>query len=262
MDYLEKRILEDSAHQFIYGENLDEREKLIQKLLEDYPVLINSETPVAVNLDSVALPNIERLNEDVDNISLYGASREYLFNSVLFSIIKRINDAQLEMPKFIERVNEAELDYSDCKVDNLSELLSLIEMQKETWFTFYKELLTNGTAKLDFDKLPLSYIEIELLIERIKKELNLKSYFALLVDIKEEIPIVSQMALNNLVGARITGMLSMKIMINPEYQFCVYDLSGNFVQNVHDYSTIELDDSYKNLTRDRKRKFFESNLDD
>ena len=55
-----------------------------------------------------------------------------------------------------------------------------------------------------------------------------------------------------MVGKRINADISMKVACQPGEWETYYDLSGQFVQCVHDYGVVELDDSLNQYVKKRK----------
>ena len=62
-------------------------------------------------------------------------------------------------------------------------------------------------------------------------------------------PLVSHQAINGFVTRRCNGDLSIKVATNPASWPTFYDLNGTLAENIHDYGTIETDDSYKVYTK-------------
>ena len=65
----------------------------------------------------------------------------------------------------------------------------------------------------------------------------------------------STQAINNLIGSRINGDISVKVAIEPDDWETYRDSNGQFVGAIHDYGTVELDDSYKKYMKSRKNKY-------
>ena len=94
----------------------------------------------------------------------------------------------------------------------------------------------------------IPFLDINSFTQKIKEMLNNNSYFCIIADQQEPISIYSQQALNSLINMRINSNLSLKIACNKDEWKTYYDLSGLLIENVHDYTELDLDEKvYKKL---------------
>lgn len=93
-------------------------------------------------------------------------------------------------------------------------------------------------------------------MRKFKTLINNSSYFALIIDQRENMPIVSQKAINGYVTRRITSYFSMKVACDPNEWLTYYDLEGEMAEEPHDYTNIELDNSLQNQIKQRKKEFY------
>ena len=71
---------------------------------------------------------------------------------------------------------------------------------------------------------------------------------------KNNISTLSVQAINNFIGARINGDISIKVAIEPDDWETYCGTNGQYIEAIHDYGTIDLDDSYtKRLSKSKKR---------
>jgi hypothetical protein len=61
--------------------------------------------------------------------------------------------------------------------------------------------------------------------------------------------VVSQRAVNGIVTRRIAGDASMKVVCEPGEWKTYHDLNGVLAEDVHDYSSIDLDGSHREYVK-------------
>ena len=236
-EYLKKEIIEQSRHQFIYGKHNNRRKCLIDEIVHDYPVIRDENRPMAIYLDSIGLPKKDDFNKD----KITTISREYLYFSIADNILKSSSnilvDDKLERLFFI--LNRYFVNHNFEEIKNINKLHSYIKDSKD----FYLNGYLNGVIN-DISSIALPFFQIDLFIEEYKKALNNNSYFGIIVDNKYDINSYSIRSLNDLIGSRINKDISMKIFTDPEDWPSYVDSNGNLVQLVHDYGTVEIDNSY------------------
>lgn len=49
-------IIEYSRHQFLYGENNNERRTLLTEAVQNYPIKFNEDMPTAIYIDEIGVP--------------------------------------------------------------------------------------------------------------------------------------------------------------------------------------------------------------
>ena len=79
--------------------------------------------------------------------------------------------------------------------------------------------------------------------------MNMQSYFGIIFDKKCDMSISSIQAINNLIGARINSDISIKVATEPDGWKTYCDVNGKYIENIHDYGIIQLDNSYTSYTK-------------
>lgn len=105
---------------------------------------------------------------------------------------------------------------------------------------------------------PSDFYDIEWFGKDLKRILNNSEQFNIIVDYRNPIVLESANAIMSIVNSRCAGTICMKIATELENWPTYSDLNGRFVEHIHDYSIIELDDSYRK-TLDKKLKRFRNN---
>lgn len=252
-EYTKKQIMR-SRHQFIYGANNDERIRTFKQLAEEFQVTMEDNVPMAVFLEEYGLPNIESIDMSMQTSVI---CREFLTSSILFSILREIQEkANIEaknkhVQDLIKLFNYIKSP-STLSINSLDDLVNMLANAKDSWLRIYANLAKGRMLALE--DVPYIHIEIEHIIIKLKQALQNESYFALLINHDTDISLISQQAVNTLINARINKDLSIKIAASPEKWGTYRDLNGQFIEYVHDYDIVELDDSYKSYIRKLKKK--------
>ena len=253
-EFLKRQIIEQNRHHFIYGYNNKSRSEFINSLVNDYPITMDVDRPMAIYLENIGLPKIENYNPK-DSFRMTTISREYLYFCIADSIInasvfldKKILNKRLS--RLFSIINGSLTDRKFAEVKDIDVLYSYI---KETE-SFYLNNYLNGTiCEMSIKEIALPFLQLELFIDEYKKSLNNDSYFGIIVDKKSDINNLSIRSINDLIGSRINNDISMKIFTEPNEWQSYIGTNGILIQNIHDYGSIELDDSYdeymKKLTR-------------
>ena len=111
---------------------------------------------------------------------------------------------------------------------------------------------SGGFSNKSIDDFRIPFLQLELFISQYKRALDISFYFGIIVDKYDDIALSSTKALNSLVGARINKDISMKIVVEYGMWDSYVDTSGNFIEVIHDYGTVELDDSAKKYVKKLK----------
>ena len=91
LSFLKKQIMEQSRHHFIYGNNNEDRSGFIKSIVDDYPIIMNEDRPMAVYLGDTGLPKIYDSIEN-NRLRMNIISREYLHLNIADSIIGRTDN--------------------------------------------------------------------------------------------------------------------------------------------------------------------------
>lgn len=109
---------------------------------------------------------------------------------------------------------------------------------------------------MSIDQIPIPFLQLDLFIAQFKRALNNNSYFGIIIDKQQDIAVSSTKAINFLIGGRINKDISMKIAIQPDNWDTYLDPNGQLIEAIHDYGTVELDDSNREYTKKLKNRFF------
>lgn len=262
MNHVDNSIINTGWHQFIYGYDTDKRTQFLKNIAVNHPVTLNRDCPQAIYIEDFSLPILDS-DFLVDKNLLNIISRNYFDFTIYYQLLLELS--KLDCLKEFNGREELFLDYVNRLIlnDGFSNIQSL-ESLKDCLLqarNFYKEkyisLLTETDFKKDIDDLPISSIFMgERYIKEFKKMINNGSYFAVIIDHKGDAPLVSIQAVNGYVGKRCTADISIKVACEPKNWSSYCDLDGNFVENPHDYSVVELDQSLKEYIKVKKDDFY------
>jgi len=252
--YMKSAIVTHAWHEFLYGYNNEDRKIFLNEMVEDYPIKIDNDNPAAIYIDDFMLPNIST-SVNPERFRLEAVAREYfsftLVNAIVEQSMKQIKLEELNnrMNKFIDRVNQLFVSNDDISISNISILRDALVTSKEFYKEQYMKLMKNGCFDGDVTSLPISFMDISMFANYFKRAIGMNRHFAVILDYQGTGAVVSQQAVNGLVTRRITGDYSVKVACQPEEWKNFYDFGGQFAESVHDYSVVELDDSFKSYIK-------------
>lgn len=254
----ECEIMQNNRHQFIAGYNSKERAQFLQKLVADYPIILDNSIPGAIYLEEFGLPHTEMVVSNIDETMLSIIAREYLNFSLFYSLLdttkkqidlSRINERVM---KFLNIVNRFFLNRNFNKLDNFEDLVDILRKIQLVYKDTYVQLLKSGTFSISYNELPIARLDMDFLLNYYKKMLNNDSYFCFIVDVHDKISLLSQKAINEFVTKRINRNISMKIVCDFNQWDTFYDLNGIKADYMHDYDIIDLDGNGTEYIRKRK----------
>lgn len=244
-------IIGQSRHQFIYGENGKRREEILRGIVNDNPIVCDVNEPGSIYLGDDYLSGGESVDQ-LDSYRKLAIAREN-FN---FAVCGKLLDEALSLDinarsdEFLSRMNRLFVDNGQS-IDDLDSLVRVLYQTRDFYRDGYKTYLETGVFP-SLEELPIKFMELDSFMHYYKKLLNNKSYFSVIVDQQKPISSLSKRAINDVVGKRINADISMKVACQPGEWETYYDLSGQFVQCVHDYGVVELDDSLNQYVKKRK----------
>lgn len=259
-EYLINEIMGQNRHQFIYGYDNEERKLLLKKIDEEYPIKIDCNLPVSIYLNEFGLPKIPFDLEGRDKIKIESLSKEHLSFSIAHAILQKTKDnLDLELVnsrimELIEKINKYDINSNRKEITSFDELFKAVLESKEFYESYYMDYVKLRRERRTINEVVMPFLDIQSFISKYKKALNNNSYFAILLDKNKDIALSSINAVNLLVGSRINGDISMKVVVEPNKWDSYYDSNGQFIQVVHDYGVIELDDSNIEYTKKLKNK--------
>lgn len=248
-DYLMHQIMDQSRHQFIYGYDGLQRKQFLENIASHYPIVLDKNFPMAIYVAEFGLPKIIDIYKDVDKNKIAMISREFLYLSVASDILikaKTTIDGNLlneRIRRLIWMLNKYNINKDYPSIENLDSLIDLLIQSKEFYKKYYIEYYGQGIESTTINEVGISHLQIDMFISQLKRALNNESYFGIIIDKQDEIAISSTQAINFLIGKRINSDISMKIAIEPDKWDLYKDSNGQLIDCVHDYGTVELDDS-------------------
>lgn len=260
-NYLKHEIMEQSRHQFIYGYNGAQRKQFLKHIADQYPIILDNDLPMAVYVGKYGLPKVEPFNDGIDKSKINIISKEFLYLSIVSDIFSRISEANNldllneRLKKIIELLNKYSMNKQHPSVIDLTDLIQVLNKSKELYKKYYLEYYGKGQETISIQDIPLPFIQFDFFIKELKSALNNNSYFGIIIDNQEDIAIFSTQAINSLVGSRINKDISMKVATEPDGWDSYSCQNGQLIESVHDYGTVELDESLTHHIKSLKRKY-------
>ena len=249
-EYMSNAVAMHAWHEIIYCSDNERRNVFLNDMINDYPIKIDSDEPAIVYVDDFMLPNTD-LNITTLDSRVQSIAREYLSFTLIASIVEQtIRQENLEkinkkLTKFIGDINRLYIDDEKFFIRDVSDLLDVLKKSKEFYKEHYVELMNRGIWNGDFSTIPMSFVEFGMFISAYKRGLNRSSHFGLILNYNGSGAVVSQRAVNGLVTRRIAGDAAIKLVCEPGIWKTYHDLNGMLAEDVHDYSSIDLDGSLK-----------------
>lgn len=257
--YINAQIMEQNRHQFIYGYNTDDRTKQIKDMVGEYPVKMDESTPMGIYLENHAIQT-ELPDYNVDKLLTTRMSKEYLSFAIAYTLLDRaLQDSDFEVipervSTFLEVVNHLILQPGQANIQSLQELLAVLKIGLDFYEMNYKSTVETGAFTGNFSEVPISFLSLDTFLRYFKKMLNNNSYVAVVIDLKSPISGIATQAINEYFTKRCNADLSMKVVCEPGSWGTYYDFNGVPVEYIHDYGTVELDDSHQEcMKRIRER---------
>lgn len=261
---MENQIMSHKFHEFLYGYNTEERTNFLRAMEEHYPIIYGKNAPMGIYLEPYGISVCERGKEPVDrekSLMLGIASREYLKNLIAYNIVSHIENNSTVMGQIENEMLDFLNSYQFNRKEKVSSVQNYLKELRETLSICqetYSSILLNGTAHPQMYDFPSDFLDIGQFGEKIKKILNNNDQFNIIVNHHNTITLESAKAIMSIVNSRCAGTICMKVATDLEKWPTYRDLTGCFVENIHDYNIVELDDSYqKNL--DKKIARFRNN---
>jgi len=247
-EVLERVIIGESRHYFIYGENGEERARLLKSLADKYPIVLDTSTPACVYMEDFALPVVTNSVEHFDKIRCLTCAREFLSFSIAYQLVSKLAretniwGTKVRMDEFLNRVNRTLNDHDYDDIQDLKDLIGVLKISKEFYREEYKNLLQLGTIVGEINNLQIPFITLNTFMSMFKRMINTNSHFSLIFDQQTQIPLVSQQAINSIVTRRINSDISMNVVCDREEWKTYYSLDGMLAEPTHDYGDRNLED--------------------
>lgn len=261
-EYMKKRIIGDNYHQFLYGYNTLERTNFLKEIAMEHPITLNRNCPQAIYMDNFSLPTLEYIH-GVDKNQLEIVSRDYFDFCVYTQLIEELlkTDYEKELSgreeQFLKYINAILVNPGFSEVESLISLREIFIKARDFYQQTYVSTITGSPMETFYQDLVISdiFMQDEYMRE-FKAMINNSSYFALIIDQKEKMPIVSQKAINGYVNRRINSDISMKVACDINDWMTYSDVGGLMIENLHDYIYVELDSNSHDYLEQRKKEFY------
>lgn len=258
-EYLINEIMGQNRHQFIYGYNDDKRKYFLHQLVAGYPIKIDCNSPMCIYLNEFGLPKVSIIDDKLDNNKIDILSREYLSFSIAYAILQKSKDSvdldllNTRLIRLLDLLNKNNVNPGYKKIKSLDELILTLAETKEFYKSYYLDYVRTGKEDKSINDIAMPFLHLEFFVSQYKRVLNNKSYFGIIIDKSDDISLASTRNVNFLVGSRINSDISMKIVVEPGKWDSYIDPNGQYVEAVHDYGVVELDDSQAEYVKKLKR---------
>lgn len=228
---------------------MKKRKSFFNELDRMFPVTIDYAYPMAIYLEEFGLPKISMPNGELDKDKINILSKEYLSfviaHSILFKSKENVDVDLLNkrIVRLLNKLNKYNINSGYPKISSLDELIEVLEQSKEFYKEYYIDYMRTGEWGKSINNIALPFLELESFISDYKKVLNNESYFGIIVDKNHDVSLSSIKAVNLLIGSRINKNISMKVVVEPNKWHLYVDTNGQYIESIHDYEIVELDNS-------------------
>ena len=233
------RVVWNSWHKFIYYDDIDKN-----KILDDlskYKASLNSNEPIVVYICDDGLSMVNE-NIQVDRYRIEFFHHRYYELLITLSIIDKLIesiDIDVLNSRFKRLFHLCSLS-GNTDITDILLLRDMLNKSKDIYKREYINYIETGILRNFYDSLEISSVVIDSVIPCIKKSIGLDKYFSLVIDVNDEISKYNEMSINDYIASRCTSYLSVNILLSKyEWKF-YYSSNGQFIQDVHDYSEIDL----------------------
>lgn len=235
-----EEIINQNRHQFIYGIPKDQRQAFIEELERENPVTANTYSPMAICLDEYGLANNIPFYPYHDKLKLCNMSRKYLNLSIAYNIMSRVGTITEELTKedidkFLSSI------HSQCGIASTSSIDELTTTFKLSRQSIADHYCTYVSARDEVVNSDMPDIDLSMYVPLVKRLLNNKAYFAILVNNNINISNLSKQAINSIISTRSNSNLSMKVITDAFSWNTMQTLDDKQIEPNHDYSEVELD---------------------
>ena len=253
MSNFSDEVIGQSRHQFIYGENGNKREEILRGIVRDNPIVMDENVPGSIYLENDYL--MSGGGFVIDKYRSLAASREHFMFAITGKLLEDALSLDIETrsDEFLSRINRLFVNSEHGLIEDLDSLVRVLYQARDFYRDGYKSFLETGIFP-SIECLPIQFMDLNSFMHCYKKLLNNKSYFSVIVDQQVPISTLSKRAINDVVGRRINGDISMKVACQPGEWETFFDLNGQLVEATHDYGVVELDDSFNQYVKKIKRE--------
>lgn len=258
-DYLKKTIMEQSRHMFIYGYNTDYRSKFLQSLEGEYPIIADSNKPVALYFDSLGIPKTDVSLKEKDLYLKNRICEEYLSfwvaTKILEKTLEKTTVLDSKLSRLLHLMNRMQ-NKSFEEIKSIEDLLKEIKTSRDFYYEYYFKYIRGEVKSIPTHKISIPFMEIDMFVSNFKTGINLDSYIGIIIDKKVTQEISWVKAINNLISRRINKDISIKVALEPDSWEIYTSTNGQLIEATHDYGTIELDDSLKDNIKRKKKSIY------
>ncbi len=246
---IEPEIASNSYNMFLYGRNNPQREERLKSIADNHPFVFREDKACVIYLDEFGLPVIAAENVDINDDIIDTLSSRYLDFCIVEAVLEKLQASK----NITKKDGQNLIDYFyfpvEGRPETLEELIQNIKESKSVYKNGYHEYCMTGDA----DKLYSLVKELDIqfilslsdFLEVIQHITENREPFMIILDRKKKISFSSVQSINSLIRMRHIRGLCIKVACECDEWETISDHYGNYIDGIHDYLTVELDDSYQ-----------------
>ena len=231
------RVVWESRHKFVYYD--EDCENQILDMISNYPAKLDSDEPIVVYIKDDGLPKLDsKLN--LESYSIRSFHNRYfellIFLAIIDILIKNIDKDILD--EKLSRMFRLCSYTANKKIDCVVDLREMLSRSIDSYREAYVKYQENGELNF-YETIEFPFLMMYNSLECLKDEINLKKYFALLIEIDND-TLYNQMAINNYIASRCNGCLSVNVLCSKYDWKYYYSSNGQLIEYIYDYTKVDL----------------------
>lgn len=241
-------LIMEERHKFIHCQKGKEREAFLKEISNLYKAKLDTSNQVGVYIKDIGLPE-PIINKELDENIIFWFHDYYYKYTIILNIIKTIY-SQIDKREINKRLNNFLKYINICSNDNdkrlttIEEVITSLEDSVKVCNSKYIEYLNTGNYNRIDSDYPITFVFLTPLVEILKKDLGIDSYFAILLDCQHQISPSFQMIVNSFMTDSPKN-LSIKVICEEQDFINNINSRGQQVYNIYNFNTIQIDSHLK-----------------
>lgn len=250
-------------HQFLYGKRSDERTKWLRDLTSSMPITTVKEKDecMAVYVDDLSLPDIGEARDRYEDNQIHHMYECFLMLTILLGVAnKAVSDLAISEngSSKLDRFAKSMSMYNSAdapSISSIGELIAAMEQSKEYCREQIKRRAADPNYEINIDGLYFWPSDIDVCMEDFAYDvLGSERRMIIILDFLDDtIPDRLMPEVNNIVTMRTFYWLKLAVEVDQWKNY--WASRGRPVQDIHDYTTVDLDGSYEKSCDAITRKY-------
>lgn len=241
-------------HQFIYGQNKEERRRILENIANDNQVEFNENQPISIYIDECILPHVDNISNNIDWEILPIIINNYLNFTITYHMMEKVKKTEkldileAKIKILLDKINNLYLNGNFKDIESLDELIGVLKNARNFYKMEYEKMVQTGIFDMNIMELPIPFLELHTFVRHYKNMLNTNN-LSIMIDQQQRMPFTLQETINGMMKRSINGDFSIKVACNPYEWNSHYDLKGNLLILNEDYTIINIEEYHDKIYR-------------